>query len=255
MSAPLVPRRHFCTGPLSRKKNVRSCAATRNSHLGRVFARRRARAHRLRGQHRPAVGRRLRQGALVLRGHEGGSPPPCSRPTARACSPPPGTIPPGCGTPPPARSSVLRGHEAWVRSAVFSPTARACSPPPGTTPPGCGTPRRPGAGGHARPRGQGHSAVFSPDGARVLTASGTTPPGCGTPPRAASWWSFAAMRVGFLGRVFARRRTRAHRVQRQDRPALGRRLGEELPSCADTRTGHFGPVLARRRARAHQVRR
>ena len=67
------------------------------------------------------------------------------------------------------------------------------------------------------------SAVFSPDGARVLTASATTRPAWDT----ASGQQLRVLRGHedrSLGRVLARRGARPHRLRRQHRPALGRRL-------------------------------
>ena len=128
--------------------------------------------HRVRGQHRPALGRRLRPGAarparprgsgqlgrvLARRGARAHR---VRDNTARLWDAATGQEP-----------RVLRGHEGWVTRPCSRPTGRACSPRRRQHRPALGRRLRPGAARPARPRGSGRLAVFSPDGARVLTAS------------------------------------------------------------------------------------
>ena len=184
--------------------------------LGRVLARRCARAHRLLGTRPPGSG----------------TPPP-----ARS-------------------SLVLRGHESRVFSAVFSPDGSACAHRVlGPDRPALGRRHRPGAPCPARPRGSGLlGRVLARRSARAHRLLGqhrpawdaatgqelgscaatrvrstqpcsrptaracsrcpmTTPPGSGTPLPARSSWSCAATRQRQLGRVLARRHARAHGVR------------------------------------------
>ena len=146
-----------------------------------------------------------------------------SAPTAAPSSPPAWTGPPGCGTPPAARSCIGSCMTAGCGRRRSAPTAAPSSPPATTRPPGCGTPPAARSCNGSRMTVWCGAASFSPDGRTVLTASLD---------KTARLWDAESgkelHRLTHEGRVWCgvvqpRRPHRRHRRRRQDRPAVGRR--------------------------------
>ena len=146
-----------------------------------------------------------------------------SAPTAARSSPPATTRPPGCGTPPAARScNGSRMRIGWMRRRS-APTAARSSPPARTRRPGCGTPPAARSCNGSRMTSGCVRRRSAPTAARSSPPAGTRRPGCGTPPAARSC-NGSRMRMRVLcGVVQPRRPHGRHRQRGQDGPAVGRR--------------------------------